>query len=183
MMRSMSRPTLDQPVTLSIGTMSRPHLLEALRNRGVGLNESATTLLGDSIFDRAEPQSVTFVDRSVSELGLIHGAVLSQIFEAARESGLRLCPPTTGPYLRLALQSQTTAPDTVLSNGQAPSGSLTVASFPLRPDPDYPRGFYLRVIGGQPWLRGYRCSDDHVWNLGDRFVFEASRSTAVLQST
>ena len=37
----MSCPTLDQPVTLSIGTMSRPHLLEALKNGGVGPNESA----------------------------------------------------------------------------------------------------------------------------------------------
>ena len=179
----MSRPILDQPVRLSIGTMSRSHLLEALRNRGVGLNESATTLLGDSIFDQAEPQSITFVDRSVGELGLVHGAVLSHIFEAAHKSGLRLCPPTSGPYLRLALHSQTTASDTVLSNGQAPSGSLTVASFPLRPEPDYPRGFYLRVIGEQPWLRGYRCSDDHVWNPSDRFVFDASHPKTVLQST
>ena len=99
----MRHPTLDQPVTLSIGTMSRPHLLKALKNRGVGLNESATTLLGNSIFDRAEPESITLVDRSVGEQGFVHGAVLSQIFEAARESGLRLCPPTSGPYLRLTL--------------------------------------------------------------------------------
>ena len=170
-MRAVSLLTITQPLTLDIDTMPRPRLLEALQNSGVEVNTSAGILLDDAVFDDPRLQHPTVVERSVSELGLADGASLSQIFEAAQACGLRLCPPTMGPYLRLALHSQKTAPDAIMSNGQAPSGSLTVASAPLRPDADYPKGFYLRVISGQSWLRGYRSDDEHVWNPADRFVF------------
>lgn len=165
--------TLIEPVTLRIDTLPRPRLLETLRRRGVSLNQSAETLLGNAVFDHPEPRSVTVVERSISDLGLTDGAVLPTIFEAAQAIGLDLCPPTVGPYLRLALQSQPTAPDSIMSNGRAPSASLTVASAPLRGDDDYPKGFYLRVVDNRPWLRGYRCTDEYAWDAGDSFVFAA----------
>lgn len=168
----MSQRTLVDPITLSVSTMPRRRLLESLRQARIQLNDSAVTLLDDPVFDHPDPEPVTVVERSVADLGLTSGAVLLRIFEAAQERGLRLCPATTGPYLRLALPSQPTAPDSVMSNGKAPSGSLTVATPVLRADEDYPKGFYLRVISGQPWLRGYRCgSSEHLWDPDDRFVF------------
>lgn len=170
-MRNVSQLTIAHPLGFDINTLSRPLLVDALQSSGIEMNATAMMLLEDPIFDDAEPRHLTVVERSVRELGLDGGGVLSQIFEAARKIGLQLCPPTTGPYLRLALPSQATAPDTVLSTGRAPSGSLTVASPPLRPGSDYPKGFYVRVIGGQPWLRGYRCDDEFVWDPVDRFVF------------
>jgi hypothetical protein len=171
MLRIVNLATFPTPVTLSVGTMTRTRLLEGLRKAGVELNESATRLLEHSVFDRPEPESLTVLDRSVSELGLREGATLAQIFQAADDRGLRPCPPTTGPYLRLALRSQETAPDAIMSNGRAPSGSLTVASLALQSDADFPKGFYLRVIDGRPWLRGYRCDEEFIWNPLDRFVF------------
>lgn len=167
----MIQRTFADPVTLDVDTMPRDRLLESLREERVQLNEAAATLLEDAIFDRPKPESVTVVERSVSDLGLATGAVLPQIFEAAQERGLQLCPPTTGPYLRLALRSQPTAPDAVMSKGKAPSGSLTVAAPVLQVDEEYPKGFYLRAIAGQPWLRGYHCSSAHIWDPDDRFVF------------
>ena len=124
--------TLAEPVTLDVDTLPRLRLVELLGQALIQLNESATTLLNDAIFDRPSPESVTVVERSVSDLGLPSGAVLQQIFEAAQEHGLTLCPPTTGPFLRLVLRSQASASDAVMSNGKAPSGSLTVASPALR---------------------------------------------------
>lgn len=169
----MCRHTLAQPLTLTIGTLSRSELLCALGDEGVGLNSSAETLLNDPVFERPTRQSITVAERSVSELGLDgDGAVLSRIHQAGLDRGLRLCPPITGPYLRLALRSQPNAPDSVMSSGRAPSGSLTIASAPLRTDDDYPKGFYLRVVNEQPWLRGYHCDDSHAWNPDDRFLFE-----------
>ncbi len=170
----MNQRTLVDPVTVDVGSWPRPELLESLRRGSIHLNEWAAALLDDAIFDRPEPESVTVVERSVGDLGLVTGAVLPQIFEAAQERGLQLCPPVTGPYLRLALRSQPTAPDAVMSNGKAPSGSLAVATPLFQVSDDYPKGFYLRVIAGQPWLRGYRCSSsEHVWDPDDRFVFRS----------
>lgn len=171
----MNQRTLVDPLTVDVGFMPRPRLLNSLREGRIHLNEAAATLLDHAIFDRPGPKSVTVVERSVGDLGLVAGAALPQIFEAAQERGLQLCPPATGPYLRLLLRSQATAPDAVMSNGKAPSGSLTVAAPLFHVGEDYPKGFYLRVITGQPWLRGYRCSSsEHIWDPDDRFVFRST---------
>ncbi len=164
--------TLVDPVIVDVGSLPRHRLLDSLRVGGIHLNHAALMLLDDAVFEVPQLESVTVVERSVKELGLSAGAVLPQIFEAAQEHGLQLCPPTTGPYLRLVLDAQASAPDSVMSNGKAPSGSLTVAARPLQVDEDYPKGFYLRVVNGHLWLRGYRCSSkEHMWDPEDRLVF------------
>ncbi|MGO1200370.1 MAG: hypothetical protein ACTMKY_10790 [Dermabacteraceae bacterium] len=63
--------------------------------------------------------------------------------------------------MRLALTSQTAAPDSVLSAGRAPRGALHVLSAPLSEDHEYPKGFYLRRVDGVSWLRGYCCDDEY----------------------
>jgi hypothetical protein len=60
----------------------------------------------------------------------------------------------------LAMIGQSNAPD--LSAGRAPTGAIHVASEPLSRDVEYPKGFYLRIVDGQAWLRGYRCDDTYV---------------------
>lgn len=107
----------------------------------------------------------------MGQLGLSGGGTLAQIEAAAHRAGLAVCPPATGPYLRLLLTSQEAAPDSILSAGRPPSGALTVLSEPFNGgDPELPRGFYLRVVDGVSWLRGYRCDDDYVYSVGDEFV-------------
>lgn len=176
MLISMSLRSLPEPLTFEIGTMTRPQLQEALRNADVEMNDSAIILLDDPIFDCPKPETLTVVEHSLIELGLEDGAVLSRIFQAGHENGFYLCPPTTAPYLRLMMHTQRTAPDAVMSNGQAPSGSLTIASPPLQSDAAFPKGFYLRVVNGQHWLRGYRCDDEHAWDPQDRFVFRSTHA-------
>jgi len=170
----MIRRSLSEPLTLQVGTTSRPRLLEALESGGVQLNASARTLLDDAAFDRPTPQSVTVVQRTLKELGLPAGAALPLIFEAAQDHGLDLCPGDTSPYLRLAWRTQPNAPDAIMSNGRAPTGSVTVAAPLLREDDDYPKGFYLRVIDHTLWLRGYRCDLTYAWDPEDSFVFALS---------
>jgi hypothetical protein len=166
-------------LAVTVGGLARGDLRSELRSRGVLLNAHAETLLADAAFDDpAAPQLVTVVERTVDDLGFSSGAPLSQIFAAAEAHGLRLCPPTAGPYLRLAMTEQASAPDSVLSVGRAPSGSLTVASRPVHDDDEFPKGFYLRVMDGQMWLRGYRCDDEHLWSPADRFAFQAPSSSS-----
>jgi hypothetical protein len=90
-------------------------------------------------------------------------------------------PPATGPYLRLAYHDQPSAPDSILSNGSAPSESLTVASRPVSYNDDFSKGFYLRVIDGVSRLRGYRTSDEHLWSPHDRLIFREQQRGARCQ--
>ncbi|MDQ0850616.1 hypothetical protein QFZ65_002554 [Arthrobacter sp. B3I9] len=154
-----------------VGGRSRVEVEQLLHNAGVLLNVHAETLLAHPAFDNSEGQSLQIVERTVGELGFDHGAVQSLVFTAARNQGLALCPLVTGPYLRLAMMGQSNAPDSVLSAGRAPTGAIHVASGPLSEGVGYPTGFYLRVVDGQAWLRGYRCDDTYVWEPDRRLAF------------
>jgi hypothetical protein len=168
---------------LRVGGLSREELMGALSSMGVLLNEHAETLFASVAFDERVGQDVVSVERTVGELGLTTGAVLSQIFAAAQKQELLLCPPDTGPYLRLAWRTQRTAPDSLMSSRRAPTGAVTVASAPLSEDDEYPKGFYLRVVDGRPWLRGYQCDGQHVWSPEDTFAFQLPTQTSRTRGT
>lgn len=149
--------------TVRVGGHSRSVLQQSLRDFGVRLNAHAETLLEHPVFDDPDGQDLRFVERTVLQLGLPAGGTQSQVFEAARTQGLDLCPMISGPFLRLATMDQPNAPDSVLSAGRAPAGAIHVASEPLSDDEGYPKGFYLRVVDDESWLRGYRCDDTYEW--------------------
>lgn len=142
-----------------------------MSSHGIQLNAHAETLLAGDSFTDSVARVIVVTERTVAELGLVDGAPLSRIFVAAEQQGLSPCPVETGPYLRLMLREQSESSDSVMSAGRAPEGSLTVASAPVDADDGYPKGFYLRVVDGQSWLRGYCCDDEHQWAPDDRFVF------------
>lgn len=155
-----------------VGGHSLSQLLSRLSSRGILVNGHAETLLKEVVFDDQAARPVVVTERTVAELGLEGGATLAQIFEIAQQQGLLLCPVDTGPYLRMALNEQVMSCDSVMSSGRAPDGALTVAAEALSKDDEYPKGFYLRVVDGQAWLRGYRCDDEHTWSPDDRFIFQ-----------
>lgn len=156
---------------IQVGGQSRAEIVKALADAGVQLNVHAQTLLAHPAFDDPVVRTLRIVERSVSQLGLKVGAVQSRVFAAARDQGLELCPLVTGPYLRLTMKDQANAPDSLLSAGRGPRGALHVASDPLSENPEYPKGFYLRVVDGTAWLRGYRCDDEYVFTPGQRLAF------------
>lgn len=158
------------PVLVRVGGLTRSELRAALDELGVRTNESAEVLLRSEIFDRPGVDVVRVVRRTVRQLGFGDGASLSSIYARALELGLQLCPAISGPYLRLVMDDQTSAPDSVMSTGSAPTGSITVAAAPLGDD-DFPKGFYLRAVDGVLWLRGYHATDEHLWSPQDCFVF------------
>ncbi|WP_122263851.1 hypothetical protein [Ornithinimicrobium cerasi] len=156
--------------TVRVGGQPRDVLMQDLREAGVRLNAHAATLLEHPAFDYPEGQELRFVERAVYELGLSTGGTQSQVFDAARVQGFHLCPVISGPFLRLATMDQHNAPDSVLSAGSAPTGAIHIASQPLRDDEAYPKGFYLRVVDDEVWLRGYRCDDTYEWGPEQRLV-------------
>lgn len=167
---SASGRRLDS-LELVVGGLPRTQLFEALTAEGVALNAHAETLIDQPVFNDLTTHSVRIADRSVQELGLNDGGSLRQVFAAAEAQGLELCPVVTAPYLRLAWVTQRNSSNPVVSAGDSPDGALNIASPVLTDDPDFPKGFYLRVVDGRPWLRGYRCDDLYVFSPDVRFVF------------
>jgi hypothetical protein len=115
---------------------------------------------------------ITIIQRSVGDLGLGSGATLLEVFAVAHAQGLELCPPDTGPDLRLALRFQADAPDSILSARRSPAGALKIGSAPLGDEVEYPKRFYLRVVDGQQWLRGFRCDLEYVFSPEDQYAFQ-----------
>lgn len=154
-----------------VGGLSRQALRERLARAGVLLNEYAQQLFEHAVFDEHQvANEIIFVTRSVGELGFSDGAKLAQIYAQAENLGLQLCPPVAGPYLRLAYTSQQSSSNSVLRTGTSPDEALNVAA-PVLGDESFPKGFYLRVVDGVPWLRGYRCDHEHRFAPQDRFIF------------
>ncbi|GAA3027667.1 hypothetical protein [Microbacterium dextranolyticum] len=158
-------------VALVVGGLPRTQLVEALASAGVALNAHAETLIAHPAFDDLATHSVRIVTRSVAQLGLGEGGTLPEIFAAAAAQGLALCPVVTAPYLRLAWTTQSTSANSVLSAGESPDGALNIAAPLLSDDVEFPKGFYLRVVDGRLWLRGYRCDDLYVLPPDVRFAF------------
>lgn len=150
--------------TVTVGGLPRAQLLRSLRDSGVRLNAHAETLLEHPVFDDPEPRNLRFVTRSVGQLGLRSGGTLGDVLQAVHEHGLDACPAISGPFLRLATPAQENAPDSLLSSGRPPAGAVHVAAVPLSNEDTYPKGFYLRVVDDQPWLRGYRCDSSYRWD-------------------
>lgn len=164
----------DPAVQLQVGGLSREELRERLATSAVQLNAHAEALLEHPCFDVRAPEAVTVSQRRVDELGLPEGGTLPEVIAAAQRQGFRLCPPETGPYLRLAMTSQSQAPDSVLSAGRIPTGALHVVSSPLSEDHQVPKGFYLRVVDGTSWLRGFCCDDEYCWPPGSVIALRAA---------
>ena len=160
-------------LVVRVGGTIRIELLRLLRDTGIGLNTHAETLLAHPAFDDPGHRTLRIVRRTVGQLGMGNGGVQPEVFATARRQGLELCPLVTGPYLRLALMDQADAPDSVLSAGRAPAGALHIASEPVSEDVEYPNGFYLRVVDGRHWLRGYRCDDTYVLTPEQEFAFHS----------
>lgn len=158
---------------VNIGGLQPAQLTQKLHQQGIKLNDYAEQLLSDERFVISEKrQTIQTVELTIRDLSFSEGATMPQILASLNLLKLALCPIEVGPYLRLDYCDQSEG-ETAIPNKkhQAPSGSLTVASAPLYSDDDFPKGFYLRKIAGELWLRGYVADDRHIWNPDDAFVF------------
>jgi hypothetical protein len=145
---------------------------------GIQVNPIGIELFNDPRFTvRPVREWMPIACLTVADLGLPHGGTYREVVRAAAALRLIECPLEAGPHLRLAFRGQ---PEGFVgrpsSRNTAPPGAITVASAALDDEDSTPKGFYLRVIDGVPWLRGYRSWDGHLWNPHDAFVF--SRASA-----
>lgn len=120
--------------------------------------------MSEHFLTNKKPKNVTVVVLRVDELGFEAGAIHSDIIDAAISRGLQLCSLELAVSLRLHHLKQ---PD---------GNQITVASRAVFDDVNYPNGFYLRANCEELWLRGYRASDDWVWEADSLFAFVEPRA-------
>ncbi|MGR6897532.1 helicase [Rummeliibacillus sp. BSL5] len=164
-------PTISRMI--KIGGFTKTQLLQKLQQHSILLNKYGEKLFDNDKFTVSEKAyKVKTVELKVRNLGFPEGATIPQLFNKAKKVGLDLCPVELGPYLRLAYLDQ---PEGNLGKSslqhQAPYGSVTIASEILSEDINFPKGFYLRRIDGELWLRGYIADYLHVLDPDDHFVF------------
>lgn len=158
---------------IEIGGLNPAQLKSRLRQQDIMLNEYAEQLISDERFTTSETKStIQIVELTIQDLGFPEGAVIPQILERISVLGFALCPVALAPHLRLAYFDQPEGDTGITTQKrQAPSGSITIASEPISLHDEFPKGFYLRNIKGDLWLRGYVADDLHVWNPNDHFIF------------
>lgn len=162
-------------ITLTFGGYSRDALLMRLRASRVEMNDFGRALMERPEFENPPRSDVDVVILSAGSLR--PGLSFDEVVDAAAGIGLAPLPLTVGPWLRLAMLDQPDAPDSVLSAGRAPSGSIHVISPPPSLDDAYPKGFYLRTVDGVPWLRGFRCDATYVWPPDSLLAFARPRTS------
>jgi len=155
------------------GGKSPAELRHDLERHRVRLNEASEQLFRHPAFTTAAASYLLpCVEVAVIDLGFPEGATMEALLSGAAEAGLAVCPLEVGPHLRLQYLDQ---PEGFVGHPstkhRAPPGSLTVVSSPLSEDHETPKGFYLRRISGELWLRGYRSGPEHVWSPEDRLLF------------
>lgn len=157
---------------LRIGGHSANALLDRLQALNIELNDFAKKYISDlrySVTSVSMLLEIKFI--TAEELGFTNGGTLKEIQAAASKVGLELCPPDTALYLRMAYTEQEETKGDILTIGDCPEGTITIASRPVSNIAGIHKGFYLRKAAGQLWLRGYECDDAHVWPPVSMFAF------------
>lgn len=165
---------------ITIGGLSGLELLERLQGSGIQINEIARQILMSENF-KIHPRTtqIKVAFKTLRELGLRQGGVLTEAIDAAEALGYGLCPLALGPHLRLAyLDQEEGAVGFEPSRHQAPPRSITVVH--QRPENDGSEylGFYLLRMDGLLWLRGYKSWSGHTWQPNDRLAFAITHDAA-----
>ena len=133
-------------------------LRKALEESGARIGDWASDILNKTKLSKSK-QSLDLVVLSVKELGFPQGAQLKDIYEAAKNLGLDLCPAEVGPQLRLQYPDQ-------------PNGEwLVIAMEPIKDSDGDLSLFHVKHIDDDRWLSAYYGEPGHFWFAGYRFVF------------
>lgn len=144
--------------TVSIGGSSLMEAKKALSDAGMHISSYAEDMLRKVDFQR-EKESVGLVRITVKELGFDSGATTEQIYAAAKEKGLELCPAETAIALRLAY-------------GEQPKGEwLVVGMKTITGSDGLPRVFNVARHGVGLWLRSNWADPTDDWYPDDEFLF------------
>lgn len=145
--------------TISLGEYKTSgSLVTALEKENIQIGTYARQIL-QKVTPQTKKEDIDLCVVSVKDLGFSSWATRTDIFARARELGLELCPPETGPLLRLAY------PDQPLYEW------LRVAMEPIADSDGNPNVFNLERNDDGLWLYVGWAGPDREWNPDDEFVF------------
>ena len=155
-------PWGEKPETfkiIEIGTYKDvKSLRKALEESGAQIGNWASDILNKAKLSKSK-QSLDLVALTVAELGFPEGAKLEDIYKAAKNQGLDLCPDEVGPQLRLQYSNQ-------------PNGEwLVIAMEPIKDSVGGLNLFSVKCDYGARWLDAYYGGPGLVWDADSRFVF------------
>ena len=149
-----------------IGGLSKDELLKSLISQNIGLNELGLSIFNHKNFTTSPTrEKLQTVEIFVGDLGFSNGATTKEVYQKAKEFGLKLCPPELGPHMRLQYIDLSQPVDPPKGHWQ------NIAMNELFDESDLTKGFYLRRRQDGFWLRGYQASLDHLWKPHDRFIY------------
>ena len=159
----MYRGNLSEKVffrSIKLSTKTGQEYEWELRSQGVWIDSDVDYILSQ-LEPRKEAGAIKLVEFSVAELGFTGNTRYDAICARAKELGLELCPPETGPEVRLQYQDQKV------------DNWVRVATEPLSDrDGSLPLWSVYRS-GDAPWLDASYGRPDREWYPGARFLFVA----------
>lgn len=122
-------------------------------------------LKNKDFFTLKNKERAGFVKLKVRDLGFPNGATTDEIYQAAERLGFDLCPPETGPRLRLDYEK-------IFKQEQPIGEYLYIAMKQIADSGGYPNVFYVyRRDGGKSWLAIRWARPTYRWLADGEFVF------------
>jgi hypothetical protein len=122
-------------------------------------------LKNENFFVQEKKEHVHFVKLRVADLGFPNGATTEEIFQKAEDFGLELCPPETGPKIRLDYEK-------IFQKAQPTGEYLLIAMKQIFDADGNPDVFLVgRNGGGEAWLSSRWAGPGREWVAGLEFVF------------
>lgn len=145
-----------QRYEITIGGKSKEELEKERQAKNIKISPYAQDIFNKMEMSR-QKEETKLIRLTVKDLGFSNGATTDQIYQKAEELGLELCPPETGPLLRL---------QEPIINEYSIIGMKQIA------DRDgAPIVFNLDRYGGDFWLNYNWAKPDRKWYSYSHFVF------------
>jgi len=116
-------------------------------------------------FTLKNKEQAKFIKLKVSDLGLSSGATTDEIYKKGEEIELELCPPETGPRLRLNYEE-------IFKREQLRNEYFRIAMKQITDSDGHPNVFYVnRSDDGKSWLHVNWAKPMSKWYSANEFVF------------
>jgi len=172
----LRREPVPFPVNLKIGGMTAEELEKSLGEEKINVSVYARRMLRNKEEfvepvnkrereRRGKTETLDLVRLRVRDLGFTNPPTTKELFARAKKLGLELCPPETGPYLRLA------------DKDQPLRTRYYIGMEPLTDSDGDPIVFLLERSQGGLWLLNYWTGPDDHLDSDDRIVFRLRPST------
>lgn len=134
-------------------------------------------LKNDEFYTLKNKELIYFIKLKVRDLGFPNGATTQKIYEKAEELGLDLCPPETGPQIRLHYEE--------IFKREQPQGEWFCIGMKQISDSDgHPSVFVVRRNDdGERWLSGRWAEPERRWDSDCEFVFRPRSSSRAKLAT